>query len=271
MASLADMDAGKPLRGGAAQFIDRWIYVFMAGLFLVAIFAGFIPDSLAKVAAVKAGQRAPFPMVLHAHAVLMGAWMLLLLAQTTLMATGRQTLHKQLGIASFVLAPALVIVGFLLVPTMHYQLADAIRNSPPQVAAAIRPALGIVLDIMLIQIRVGIVFAVLIGIAIAVRRSDSGLHKRLMILGTAAALSAATDRISWLPSTMPHSPLTADLWPLVLIAPMFLWDLYRLKRVHSAYVIYLLLCLALAIPMNLLWNTPWWRDTAMQMTGIAGV
>lgn len=271
MASLADIDVGKSPPGGVTQFIDRWIYVFMAGLFLVTVFVGFIPDSVAKVAAVQAGQRAPFPMVLHAHAVLMGAWMLLLLTQTILMATDRQALHKQLGITSFALAPALVVVGFMLVPTMHYQLADAIRNSPPQVAAEIRPIFGIMLNIMLIQIRVGILFAILIGIAIAVRRSDSGLHKRLMIMGTAAAMPAATDRISWLPSTLPHSPLTADIWPLALLAPMFLWDLYRLKRVHPAYIIYLLVCLALAIPMNLLWNTPWWRDTAMQLTGISGI
>ena len=74
--------------------MDRWIFVFMAALFFVTALAGFIPDSLMKIAAVKAGERAPFPLVLHVHAVLMGAWLSLLLAQTTLMATGNAAMSS---------------------------------------------------------------------------------------------------------------------------------------------------------------------------------
>src|SRR3954451_21972541 len=97
-----------------AGFIDRWIYVFTAASFIVIVLTGFIPDSIAKVAAVQSGQRPPFPLVLHMHAVLMASFLLLLLAQTTLMATGRGEWHRRLGIAAFVLAPAIVVVGFVL-------------------------------------------------------------------------------------------------------------------------------------------------------------
>lgn len=75
----------------------------------------------------------------------------------------------------------------------------------------------------------------------------------------------------WLPSSLPDNPLTCDLWPLAFIAPMFLWDLYRLGRVHKSYVIYLAASLTLAIPMNLLWNTPWWRETALRLLGIGAI
>src|SRR5690349_13421565 len=77
--------------------IDRWIYVFMAAFFVAIVFAGFIPDSVVKVAAVEAGKRPPFPLILHVHAVLMGSFLLLLLAQTILVATGRRKGHMQLG------------------------------------------------------------------------------------------------------------------------------------------------------------------------------
>src|SRR6516162_5198646 len=97
--------AGAPLAG----LIDRWIYVFMAALLLMTTLVAFIPDSLAKMAAVETTQRAPFPAVLHVHAVLMGLWLLLLLAQTTLMATGNAAYHKQLGLASLALAPAILL------------------------------------------------------------------------------------------------------------------------------------------------------------------
>ena len=66
---------------GAARtnLIDRWIYVFTAASFIGIVLAGFVPDSLGKVAAIQAGQRPPFPLILHVHAVLMGSFLLLLL------------------------------------------------------------------------------------------------------------------------------------------------------------------------------------------------
>src|SRR5678815_784800 len=73
-----------------AHAIDRWIYVFTAASFIVVTLLGFIPDSLMKIGMVKAGLRPPFPLVLHMHAVLMGSFLALLLAQTWLMATGRK-------------------------------------------------------------------------------------------------------------------------------------------------------------------------------------
>src|SRR6059058_4605095 len=88
--------------------IDRWIYVFMAAWFIVVVLVGFIPDAMMKVALVKAGARPPFPPILHVHAALMGSFLLLLLAQTWLMATGRKALHMQLGVVGMVLAAALV-------------------------------------------------------------------------------------------------------------------------------------------------------------------
>jgi hypothetical protein len=71
------------------QQLDRWIFVFMAAFILATVLVGFVPASLGKIAAVEAGQRAPFPPVLHVHAVLMGSWVLLLLAQASLVAGRR--------------------------------------------------------------------------------------------------------------------------------------------------------------------------------------
>ncbi len=186
----------------------------------------------------------------------MGSWIVLLLAQTILMATGRPALHKQLGIAAFVLAPVLIVVGFMLVPAMRLPVANAILHGPPAVAANLRPIFEIMLNIVLVQIRIGVLFAVLVTLGLTARRTDSELHKRLMILATAAPLPAALDRMQWLPSTIPGGPLTIDLYPLAVLAPMFLWDLYRLKKVHKAYLIYLGLDLALAIPLNCSGGTP---------------
>ena len=60
-----------------AGFVDRWIFVGMAAWFIFVVLVGFIPDAIGKVQAVQAGLRPPFPIVLHMHAVAMGAFLLL--------------------------------------------------------------------------------------------------------------------------------------------------------------------------------------------------
>ena len=268
MATAADSIAFKD-RGerGFVAFVNRWIYVFMAGLFIATVFAGFIPDSVAKLEDIAAAKRPPFPPILHVHAILMGSWLTLLLAQAILMATGRPAIHKQLGLLAMVLAPAMVVAGFLLIPAMDGQIIDGIRHGPPQVATQLRTILPIVLNIMLIQIRIGLIFAILVTIGLSARRYDPELHKRLMFLATAAALPAATDRIPWLPSTLPGSAVTAELWPLLVISPLFFWDLFRLRRVHRAYWIWFAVLLIPAIAMHLLWGTAWWQRTAHALLG----
>lgn len=249
--------------------IDRWIYVFMAALFVVTTLAGFIPDSLGKIALVEAGQRAPFPPVMHVHAVLMGSWLMLLLTQTTLMATGNAKYHKKLGIASFLLAPAIILTGLVLVPTMYGQVWDATAAAPPEMKEKLRGGLAVRTDIMLLQFRAGLLFATCVVLALRARRLDSGFHKRMIILATLVPLPASIDRITWLHHTMPVSPLSADLYTLVWLSPMFVWDLFRLGRVHRAYIVWFALWLPASIAVQLLWGSDWWQATAPGLLGFS--
>ncbi len=251
-----------------AQAVDRWIYVFMAASFIAYTLIGFVPDSLAKIAAVDAGQRPPFPMALHAHAILMGAFLVLLLAQACLAATGRLQYHRTLGIAAFVLGPALVIVGLILVPTMYHQVWDAAQSAPPEIKPMIEQGLREFDNIMLLQIRVGVLFPIFLGIALAARKSNPGLHKRMMFLAVAIALPAAFDRVSWLPTSLPGSALTPEVYTILAIAPMFIWDLVRTGAVHRAYVIWALVSLPVAILVHTLWDSEWWHATARQLVGV---
>jgi uncharacterized membrane protein YozB (DUF420 family) len=259
-----DFLSGTP-RAGA---IDRWIYVFTAVSFVVIALAGFIPDSIEKIAAVEAGARPPFPLVLHMHAVLMGSFLLLLLAQTVLVATGRCDLHRRLGLAAMVIAPALVLVGFILVPTIYHQVWDFAQSAPPEAREALQQRLRILDNIMLLQIRVGLLFPLFLLIGLRARRGDAGLHKRMMILATLAALPAAIDRMHWLPSTMPASPLATDLYTLLCIAPMFFWDVARNRSVHRAWLIWLGISLPFAVAVHGLWDTAGWHGAARGLMGV---
>ena len=251
-----------------AHAIDRWIFVFMAVWFIAIVLAGFIPDSLMKMQMVKAGVRPPFPLVLHMHAVLMGAFMLVLLAQTWLMATGRSAQHMRLGLVSLVVAPLLVIVGFVLVPTMYHQVWTGAQVAPPEMREQMQGVVRHVENIMLLQIRIGILFPLFLGIALMARGRNAGTHKRMMFLATAMALPAGIDRIPWLPHTMPSSPLSVDLYTLAAISPMLVWDIMRNRKVHRAYWICLAAYLPFAALVHGLWDTPWWHLTARQIMGV---
>ena len=160
----SETDAVRTMLSGTprAHAIDRWIYVFTAASFIAIVLAGFIPSSLGKIAAMQAGQRPPFPLVMHVHAVLMGAFLLLLLAQTVLVATGRQALHMRLGLASMVLAPAMVVAGFLLAGD---QLSCGLGRRADAARSCSRWS-AILENILLLQLRIGILFPILLWIGL---------------------------------------------------------------------------------------------------------
>ena len=252
----------------AESAIARWIYVFTAVSFIVITLTGFIPDSLVKVAAVEAGKRAPFPPILHLHALLMGSFLMLLLAQTTLVASGRRDLHRRLGLAAFVLAPVLVVVGFLLAPTMYHMAWNAAQSAPPELQGELRQGLLRRENNVLTQLRIGVLFPVFLYIGLRARTTDAGLHKRMMLLATAAALPPAIDRIHWLPSTFPDSPLGTDLYVLLAVAPLFIWDVLQNRAVHRAYLIWLAGGVLSAVPVYTIWGSDWWHATVPRIMGV---
>ena len=274
MATLAathvDIDRGMDALSGTPRsgVIDRWIYVFTAVSFVIITLIGFIPDSLGKIAAVQAGERPAFPLVLHMHAALMGTFLLLLLTQTALMATGRRQLHQRLGIIAFVVAAVLVLVGLVLVPTMYHQIWNAAQSAPPAAREKLQQVVLMRDNIMLLQLRIGILFPLFLLIGLRARGLNAGLHKRMMILATAMPLPAAIDRITWLPTTLPVSPLATDLYTLLAVSPMFLWDVFRNRKIHPAYLIWLGVNLPFAIAVHGLWGSPWWHSFAPRLMGL---
>lgn len=249
---------------------DRQVFVMTAALFVLLTLAGFIPSSLAKIDAVQAGQRPPFPVVLHVHAATMGLWLLLLLAQSALAATGRRAAHRVLGIAGVVLLPVIIVTGVLLIDATWKQLW-----SPATAAAMPEPALTgtrtFVSNILLLQARALVAFPLFVVWALLVRRSDPDAHRRLMLLGTAVPVLAGLDRLSealgW--TTMPASPISMDIWLLASVLPILVLDFARDRGLHYTTRVWLVVNLVMAATVNLLWNSPWWLQTAPRLAGVA--
>jgi hypothetical protein len=259
-----DLLSGTP----RAHSIDRWIFVFMAAWFIAIVLIGFLPDAVMKVEMVRAGLRPPFPPIMHVHAVLMGSFLLLLLAQTIMVATGRSELHKQVGIVGMVLAAALIAVGVMLAPTMYYQTWNALQAAPAAARGQLQELLSIQENILLLQLVAGILFGVFITMALLARNWNSGFHKRMILLATAVPIAASIDRMWWLPNTFPGGTLSTDGYILLIVAPLFAWDVIRNKRVHEAYLVWLAIFLPTALLMNHLWDTPGWHATARHIMGL---
>lgn len=262
----AEAVALKVQAGSFAEFADRWIYVFTAALFFATVLAGFIPDSMQKLDAVAAGTRPPLPGFMHFHAFMMGTWITLLLTQTTLMATGKKRWHMKLGIVAVAVAPAVVVSMVGVAGAALTQLATVPAGVMP--AEALSNAKFALTNILLEQIRMVFLFPALVIWALLVRREDPETHKRLIIIATLPLLSAAIDRITWLPGTVPASPASIHITELLWLAPVLIYDLWRRGRLHRAYVIGIALNLPFVLFSYFSWGTDWWLRSAPKIFGI---
>jgi hypothetical protein len=269
---LSESAAGRPvdlLSGGLrAHALDRWIYVITAVGFIIITLTGFIPDSMMKLELMKAGQRPPFPVVAHFHAVLMGGFLLFLLCQTVLMTSGRGDLHRRIGPVVYLLAPALIVAGFLLASATWHGVWHAAHDGPMQIRSAMLNVSRELDNILLLQTQIGILFPLFLFLGLQARNTDPGFHKRMMIIAPALALPAAFDRITWIPTTLPHSPMSAELYPLLALAPLVAWDIFRNRRIHRAYWVFLVIYVTAVIAVRAAWDQPWWHDAVRRIMGV---
>jgi hypothetical protein len=263
----ASVSSIRPATSPLARLADRWIYVFMASVFIATALAGFIPDSLAILTEIRVHARPPLPTVLHMHALLMGSWLLLLFAQALLAATGRRSLHRKIGAVALLLVP-LILVSMVSLVRIGFE--DVATASATHGANSTEMSISRIFHstLLLVQVRGALFFVVFTAWALWVGNRDSQTHKRLMVLATLMPLAAAIDRIDWLPSTLPASPDSSSLYMLVWLSPVLIYDLLRRGRLHRAYVIGLMLNLPLIIASHCLASSPWWIASAPRLVGV---
>src|SRR5208283_5267489 len=106
--------------------------------------------------------------LVHVHGALFSCWILLLIAQVTLVSVGHVRWHMWLGVLGMILAGLLVLVGFATL------IAAVRRRAAPGMSTEALFAV----DVLQLS-----VFAVLIVWAFMVRIDDPA-HKRLIIIAT---------------------------------------------------------------------------------------
>lgn len=234
-----------------ARAVDRLFYVFMASFFVVMAVAGFAP----RLASILGGTLRNPPLMVHVHAGLMGAWLLLLLAQTSFAATGRISLHKRVGLTAFGIAPLMVVA----------MVATVLEGVPAMNALGVGP-FGYN---MLLPLMGEITFFVgFLTYALLVRGKDGEMHKRMMILATVAIMPGALDRMGWLPGYgIPFSRDAVHGYQLLLLVPPLAYDLFTRGRPHPAYVVGMALFVAWVVAVHFLWGSSWWLAVAAKLMG----
>lgn len=153
--------------------------------------------------------------LVHLHAFLFTSWVLLLFAQTRLVAARRIDLHRQAGILAVALAIAMVGSGLLV--ALHAVLRGVAPFGMDPHRFLIVPLVAITL------------FAVFVVAGIRARRRDPQAHKRYMLLGTIALLPPAVARWALLLGLGP--PVVLAVATLFLV-PLVVWDWKVLGRIH---------------------------------------
>lgn len=192
----------------------------------------------------------PFTAVVRIHAALFTTWVLLFLAQTSLVATHRVAVHRRLGVAVAALAGLMVAAG----TTIAIALARR-GGGPPGITP--EQFLAIPLGDM-----VG--FATLVAIALWMRRNKEA-HKRLMLLAYLAILVAAVARF---PGVLALGPLAFYGFTFIpFLAAAVIYDRVTRGRVHPVYLWGGGL-LILSVPLRLMISTtPAWRRLAETLVG----
>ena len=168
------------------------------------------------------------------HGLVFSAWMLLYVAQSGLVATRRIALHRRLGQATAVVAPAVVVLG---IATGIEGARVGFHNIGPIPTVAFGAS----------SILIALNFGLLVWLGWA-RRSVPAAHRRWMLLATMTLVGAAVARIGAIGAFF---PVWFDATALLLPA-LALWDLATLRRVHPVTLwggaIYLLVDIG-AIPL----------------------
>jgi hypothetical protein len=192
-------------------------HLFMAIFAAVLVFAGFSRSYYLR----PLFDRPPLTVLLHTHAVIFTAWIVLFLVQVRLVAARRIRWHRQLGLAGGVVAVLMVLItGATIIEAMR--VGNLIGGIPAWQFVA-KSSVSIVL------------FAGLVGAALLLRRRPEW-HRRLMTVATIGILGPATGRLLIMIGGT-EAARHASTLSILLLATCLAHDWFRHRIVHPAYVL----------------------------------
>lgn len=236
---------------------ERRFYSRMALAIVAVVFLGFAPTFYLKASGVVHYPR-PGPdlnQALMTHGLVFSLWVALFVTQTQLVALGRRDLHRQLGVAGFALAIAML-------PVMYWAVLD-------QTARASAPAFTDTLTWSCVPLLGMMIYAPALWLGWRTRRADLQSHKRFMLGLMIMLTQPATGRFPVVPPTLGGFVVQA-LITAALFIPLIVWDRRTRGSVHRATTVCVALYLSLIVVQTYFLATPGpWATFAVQLPGMA--
>ncbi len=237
-------------RLGKGRNFDNFFFSGMALLILATVFVGF-----ARTYFLAGVFRAPLPsVIIHIHGAVFASWILLLIAQISLVSAGRVDIHRRLGLVGFGLASLMIVMGILAASN---SLARGF--APPGSDLDPKTFYAIPIGDMLI-------FSTLVFFAFRARFNPSA-HKRLILIATIALMDAPTGRPPFVVITgRPHLDSIFCWLFLLLLAG---YDLWSTRKVHRATIwagAFLVIAQQLRVPLG---STGAWHALATWVQTLA--
>jgi FtsH-binding integral membrane protein len=212
-AVLRSSDSAKVSTNLPGTRYDHFFFSAMALAMFTTVFVGF-----ARTYYLAGVFRAPLPsLTIHLHGAAFSCWILLLVTQTSLVAAGRTDIHRRLGIAGFLLASLMVVLGVLA--------------ATDSLARAAGPTDRDAKFFYIVPLTDMLIFATLILFAFRARRNPQA-HKRLLMVATIGLSIAAIAR--WPIAFLSRNAVMAALLSYIFLIFLVAYDLWTSRKIHRA-------------------------------------
>ena len=205
-----------PARAPLSRVTERRVYLAAGIVAALVVTVGFSRTYFLKE---YFGTPALTPLV-HLQGILFSSWIALFITQAWLVSARRTRVHMRLGIAGFLLACAMIVVGLATAITAA-RLGHAPVGAPPPLVFLVVPFFDMV------------VFATLIAAGFSFRRRPD-YHKRIMVIATLGILTAAFGRITILLFGSGQVLLAMGATDLLIVTAVA-WDTISHRRLHPAF------------------------------------
>ena len=234
------------------RLFDRRLFLASAILFPLIILAGFARTYYLKGLF---GTPPLASMVVHAHGLLMTAWVALFVAQVWFISARRVRVHQRMGYGGIALAVLIIGVG----------LVTAVRAA--KFGAASTPPPGSRLGFLLVPLFDLMMFAILFGGAVYFRRKPAE-HKRLMLLTAVNFVPPALARIP-IATLQALGPVWFFGFPTLLMLLCIGLDTWRSRQLNTVFLAGSILLIASYVARLALMGTDTWLAVAAWLTSFA--
>ena len=235
------------LKSNVSLATERRFFAWLSVAVLAMTIAGFLNTYLLVPLIGLPKDSLPPTSLVHIHAFVFFSWSILLVVQAWLVVSNRTIRHKQLGLLGLILYFGLVVTG----PLVAVRSAIRYGGSTDELA------------FLAVSLGNAAAYTLILGAAFLLRRRPD-FHKRLMLVGMVALLTAPFGRLVPFPYLLEHV-----VGPSVVVIALAAWDFHAYRKFHFVTKVVGPAILLWELLPNFYMNSDWWLTFTRWLVRIA--